>query len=224
MPKLIAFSEPSYSGTSQEFRSNDPDLTLNGDDFIIKSAIVLAGSWTLYDDVNSSGSSISLGEQGGPDADGTSNTATVHLDSNDLDNHPFNITYDGFVRSRKPEIAIQQEFSDWRKDPRDLRDNVSEIRMGTVKPNRSASITCSIWSQGGSPLTKLSIQKDGKNPDDFTISDINKNTLKPNGYTTFKITFKPKSKGLKRAAIHIISDDPNENPFDIKLTGSGSAP
>ena len=71
MPKLIAFSETGYSGTSQEFRSNDPDLTLNGDDFIIKSAIVLSGSWTLYDDVNSAGTSISLGEQGGPDADGS---------------------------------------------------------------------------------------------------------------------------------------------------------
>ena len=44
MPKLIAFSEPGYTGTSQEFRSNDPDLTLNGDDFIIKSAIVLSGT------------------------------------------------------------------------------------------------------------------------------------------------------------------------------------
>jgi hypothetical protein len=71
MPKLIAFSEPGYSGTSQEFRSNDPDLTLNGDDFIIKSAIVLSGSWTLYDDVLSAGTSIALGEAGGPDADGS---------------------------------------------------------------------------------------------------------------------------------------------------------
>ena len=66
MPKLIAFSEPGYSATSQEFRSNDPDLTLNGDDFIIKSAIVLSGSWTLYDDVLSAGTSISLSEQGIP--------------------------------------------------------------------------------------------------------------------------------------------------------------
>lgn len=70
-PKLIAFSETGYSGTSREFRSNDPGLTINGDDFIIQSAIVLSGSWTLYDDVNSAGTSIALGEQGGPDADGS---------------------------------------------------------------------------------------------------------------------------------------------------------
>lgn len=88
MPKLIAFSEPDYSGTSKEYRSNDPDLTLNGDDFLIKSAIVTSGSWTLYDDVNSAGNPIGLQEQGGPDADGSykdhadwSGTAPFHVKS-----------------------------------------------------------------------------------------------------------------------------------------------
>lgn len=70
MPKLIAFSEPGYTGTSQEFRSNDPDLTLNGDDFIIKSAIVLSGSWTLWDEVNQHGYPISLQKQGCPEVAG----------------------------------------------------------------------------------------------------------------------------------------------------------
>ena len=55
----------------QEFRSNDPDLRLNGDDFIIKSAIVLCGFSALYDDVKSGGTSMVLGEAGGPDADGS---------------------------------------------------------------------------------------------------------------------------------------------------------
>ena len=40
MPKLIAFSEPGYSGTSQGFRSNDPDLTLNGGDFLVRRNIM----------------------------------------------------------------------------------------------------------------------------------------------------------------------------------------
>lgn len=71
MPKLIVFSEPGFTGTNKEYRSNDPDLTLNGDDFIIKSAIVLSGSWTLYDDVNSAGNAIGFQEQGGPDVDGS---------------------------------------------------------------------------------------------------------------------------------------------------------
>ncbi len=39
-PQLIAFSSPGHSGASLEFRSNGPDLTLNSDDFIIRSAIL----------------------------------------------------------------------------------------------------------------------------------------------------------------------------------------
>ena len=70
MPKLIAFSETGYSGTTKEFSSNDPDLTINGDDFIIKSAMVLSGSWALYDDVGFAGNTISMDAQGGPDSDG----------------------------------------------------------------------------------------------------------------------------------------------------------
>lgn len=31
MPKLIVFTEVGFSGSSQEFTTNDPGLTLNGD-------------------------------------------------------------------------------------------------------------------------------------------------------------------------------------------------
>ena len=71
MPKLIAFSEPGYSGIPKEFHSNDPDLTLNGDDFVIGSVIVLSTTWTLWDEVNFQGNPITLTETGGPDTDGT---------------------------------------------------------------------------------------------------------------------------------------------------------
>jgi Beta/Gamma crystallin len=70
MPKLIVFTEVGYNGIAKEFTSNDPDLTLNGDDATFKSAIVLSGSWTLYPETASQGTPISLGETGGPDGDG----------------------------------------------------------------------------------------------------------------------------------------------------------
>ncbi len=70
MPKLITFTEVGYNGISKEFTSNDPDLTLNGDDATFKSAIVLSGSWDLYDDVARAGTTMNLTDTGGPDADG----------------------------------------------------------------------------------------------------------------------------------------------------------
>lgn len=41
MPEPVAISEPGSSGTYQEFRSHDPDLTLNANDFILCSTNVL---------------------------------------------------------------------------------------------------------------------------------------------------------------------------------------
>jgi hypothetical protein len=71
MPKLILFNQVGFINTAKEFRSNDPDLVLNGDDFQANSAIVASGDWTLFPDVNFQGTPISLGANGGPDADGS---------------------------------------------------------------------------------------------------------------------------------------------------------
>lgn len=46
-------------------------------------------------------------------------------------------------------------------------------------------------------------------------------SLAPGASTTFKVTFKPTAAGTRKAAIHIESNDADENPFDIKLGGEG---
>jgi hypothetical protein len=48
-----------------------------------------------------------------------------------------------------------------------------------------------------------------------------KTSLAPGSSTTFKVIFKPSAKGTRKANIHIKSNDADENPFDIKLTGQG---
>ncbi|MEI6607484.1 MAG: cadherin-like beta sandwich domain-containing protein, partial [Verrucomicrobiota bacterium] len=42
--------------------------------------------------------------------------------------------------------------------------------------------------------------------------------------TSFTVTFAPAALGTRSAAIHIASNDANENPFDISLTGNGLDP
>lgn len=44
------------------------------------------------------------------------------------------------------------------------------------------------------------------------------------GSTTFTVRFAPTTAGAKTAALHIASNDSDENPFDINLTGKGLAP
>jgi len=70
MPKLVCFESPDYNGDARQFQNNDPDLTLNNLDFTLDSAIVVTGSWDLFDQVNYSGTQITLTAAGGPDGDG----------------------------------------------------------------------------------------------------------------------------------------------------------
>ena len=74
MTDAIAISDPGFSGTFQELRRYDPDLTLNGNDFIPCSTIVLWDSWSLEDESNSAGISISLNKAGAPMPIGASTT------------------------------------------------------------------------------------------------------------------------------------------------------
>ena len=93
----------------------------------------------------------------------------------------------------------------------------SHLRRGKTK-------TFTIRNTGSANLTGLKITKDGAKPRDFTLTQPAKRSLAPYGSVKFKVTFEPNSKGTRKAAIHIRSNDANENPFDIKLTGSGVAP
>ena len=70
MARLILFSAESMGGTVKEFRNNDPNLVLNGNEFTLESAVGLSGIWTLYDDIAFGGATITLSDAGGPEVDG----------------------------------------------------------------------------------------------------------------------------------------------------------
>lgn len=117
-----------------------------------------------------------------------------------------------------PEIEVRQPATS------NLTDGVSKKSFGTVSLGSSKSKTFTIRNTGNLNLKNLAISKNGANVKDFTISQPTSTTLAPGATTTFKITFKPASKGTRNAAIHITSNDGDENPFDIQLAGSGAAP
>jgi hypothetical protein len=56
---------------------------------------------------------------------------------------------------------------------------------------------------------------------DFNAGSLGATTLAPNTSTTFTVTSAPSAAGSRTAAIHIASNDADENPFDITLAGSG---
>ena len=115
-----------------------------------------------------------------------------------------------------PELAIEQPVST------NLVDGSASIDFGSLATGASTSLTFTLRSTGTIPLLNLSATKDGTNSSDFTFTAI-PSALEDNTSTTFTVTFTPSAAGARSAAIHIASNDANESPFDITLTGAATA-
>ena len=115
-----------------------------------------------------------------------------------------------------PEIAIEQPVNT------NLVDASASIDFGSLATGASTALTFTLRSTGTIPLLNLSVTKDGTNSSDFTLSAL-PTVLEDNTSTTFTVTFTPSAAGARSAAIHIASNDANESPFDITLTGTATA-
>jgi protocatechuate 3,4-dioxygenase beta subunit len=73
-------------------------------------------------------------------------------------------------------------------------------------------------------LTGLPLTITGPNADQFTITVQPTSPIAAAGSTTFTVRFHPTSVGDKTAAISIASNDADENPYILNLTGTGAIP
>lgn len=91
--------------------------------------------------------------------------------------------------------------------------------LSTDSPELSQTFT--IQNNGNAALTNLGISKSGTHAADFTISALSTNSLDSGASTTFTVSFKPSAAGTRSAQISVSSNDSDENPFTIGLTGVG---
>lgn len=116
-----------------------------------------------------------------------------------------------------PDISVQQPLGS------DLTDGTAKKSFGSkVVGSTSAAKTFTIKNTGAANLTGLNITKSGANSGDFIVTAPTKTSLAPDETTTFTVKFKPSATGTRTAVIHIGSNDPDENPFDIDLAGMGT--
>lgn len=118
---------------------------------------------------------------------------------------------------RAPEIAVEQPKG------KGLRDGKAVKKFGSVVVGRGSSrkLTFTIRNSGNSSLNDISVSLKGKHLKDFILIKPKHKTLAPGASTTFKVTFKPIKSGKRNATLKIKSNDKDENPFDIRLTGMG---
>ena len=151
-----------------------------------------------------------------PGAAGTRNAA-LHLASNDADENPFDLalTGDGVA---VPEIAVEQPAGT------DLADGTAELAFGSVDlGGTAAELSVTVKNPGTAELSGLAVIVDGPDSGDFSVSGPLATSLAPNESTTFTVSFAPGAVGTRNAALHLASNDADENPFDLALTGSGVA-
>lgn len=115
------------------------------------------------------------------------------------------------------DIAVEQPFNN------NLTDGGTKS-FGNVAVGANSSLNFFIKNTGNANLTGLTISQDGADAGMFTVTaNPTAPVSGPNGTTAFTVRFAPTSVGLKTAAIHIASNDPDESPFDITLTGGPPA-
>lgn len=121
------------------------------------------------------------------------------------------------VMGNSPEIAIEQPAGT------PLADGIGTVSLGAAAIGSSqAARVFTIRSTGARPLEDISVAIDGDDTSDCLVNTTGMSlALAPGGSTTFSVTFKPlgTASGARTAALHVASNDGNENPFDVALQG-----
>lgn len=103
-----------------------------------------------------------------------------------------------------------------------LTDGGSVIEFSELLPGGpvSESVTLTIRNVGAGILNGLATSFDGEHTSDFSASPLGQTSLAVGESTTLVVAFSPGDDGEKTATLRIASDDKDEDPFDIAVTGS----
>jgi hypothetical protein len=128
-----------------------------------------------------------------------------------------------------PEIAVEQPPGT------DLRAGAATVDFGSAPvggvpgmPGRPGVVpalqrrTFSIKNTGLGALTNVTVAITGANSNDFRVTAQPPATVSGPCGGTFSVDFFSGGIGRRLATLHIISSDPDESPFDIALTGTGT--
>lgn len=138
--------------------------------------------------------------------------ATLEILSDDADEGSFYIQLSG-SGVLAPEIEVLDDLLD-------LVDGSSTLNLDSVNTGTSVVRTLTIYNAGSADLTGLSVSITGPHASDFTRTQPPA-SIPAGEQATFDVTFTPSAAGTRNASLQVASNDGDENPFDISLTGFG---
>ncbi|MFC4816529.1 choice-of-anchor D domain-containing protein [Flavobacterium sp. GCM10023249] len=90
-----------------------------------------------------------------------------------------------------------------------------------LSPTGTVVRTFTIQNLGTGSLNVGAITISGTNAADFIVTVLPASTVAASASTTFQVTFQPSGLGVRSAAISIVNDDTNENPYNFNIQGTG---
>ncbi len=144
--------------------------------------------------------------------------ANISIVTNDTDENPYNFDITG--TGVEPEMDVSEAGVGA------IADEGGPVNFGSVTTaGTSAAFTFTITNNGTSDLSLTAPPAlSGTHITEFTLMDLTSTPIIPNGSTTFTIAFTPVSAGTKTATVSIANDDPDENPYNFDITGTGVEP
>ena len=135
----------------------------------------------------------------------------MSIASDDADENPFEIALTGVGLAA--DIQIDQPSSGA------LVDGSSIIDFGIVPLGYQVTQTFVITNTGELDLTGITASVTGLSAVDYTITRLPPSLLTPGSRAIFTVRFLARTPDAPSASLKIASNDPDENPFDITLTG-----
>lgn len=105
----------------------------------------------------------------------------------------------------------------------ELASGNANLAFGSAVIGSSAAVqTITVTNKGSAALTNLGVSLTGSNSTDFSVSNPSSAALAAGASLSLDITFSPTAAGSRAASLSIASNDADENPFLISLSGSGT--
>jgi Protein of unknown function (DUF1573) len=117
-----------------------------------------------------------------------------------------------------PEITVTQGSG----AAMDLKSDKSKRDFGTVTVGEtSRTMVFTIKNDGNAPLSKLNVSLKDLQSADFLFIKKPAESIAPGQTALFKVSYKPLKVRASKTVLHITSNDSDENPFRVILSGEG---
>jgi hypothetical protein len=114
----------------------------------------------------------------------------------------------------QPELTVEQGTSGPLSDG-------EVVEFGDVARGSESVMAITLRNDGAADLENLALSWNGDLA--FSSEPLSTTTLAAGAETTISITFAPSVVGVANSTLQVSSNDPEQNPFTIQLTGSGLA-